>query len=60
MPVNLFLETAKLSLYLLLADWKSVIPSTRKVYVEYKQRILNHSWLKDVEKQGEPLSHDNF
>ena len=43
-----------LSLYLWLSDWKSVMPK-RKVYAEYRLRVVDHSRLKKVEKQGELL-----
>ncbi|KAK0581735.1 hypothetical protein LWI29_017297 [Acer saccharum] len=39
-----------LSLYIWLSDMKSVAPE-RKVYAEYKLRIVDHSRLKKVEKQ---------
>ncbi|KAK3219266.1 hypothetical protein Dsin_013236 [Dipteronia sinensis] len=39
-----------LSLYLWLSDWKSVIPE-RKVYVEYKLRVVDQSRVEKVEKQ---------
>ena len=43
-----------LSLYIWLSDMKSVAPE-RKVYAEYKLRVVDHSRLKKVEKQGESL-----
>ncbi|KAK2650728.1 hypothetical protein Ddye_018217 [Dipteronia dyeriana] len=43
-----------LSLYIWLSDLKSVIPviPERKVYAEYKLRIVDHSRIKKVEKQA--------
>ena len=43
-----------LSLYIWLSDWKSVIPK-RKVYAEYRLRVVDHFGSKKVEKQGESL-----
>ena len=52
--------TGQLSLYLLHTDWKKCY-SYKKSDALYKLRVLNHSWLKDVEKQARWTTHsDNF